>query len=448
MNKFSVIAKREYKRLVLTKTFLFATFFTPLFGLAISFAPLFFSTYKSEAVRLAVVDRTGEIAAELRRQLRSNDLDDDQETLTETTQNGEKIGGEDKISSRIKNDFVIETVSVTDEDSARVRRELTNRILSDSLDIYLYIPPNIIDGKAKIEIYGRNTSDVLTRTRIERATNRIVRDLRLSRSNIDRSQMEQINRSVDFELTKVSENGEEEDDGSSSLVFVFILGFMTYLLLILNGQQIINAVIEEKETRIAEILFSSATPFELMLGKLFGVGFAGLTQFGIWLFSLVLFGIYGAASASSVGFSLRFPNVSPFVFVGLLVFFLIGYFIYGTIYTIIASITTTIQEAGQLLFIPMIFLMTTFYSAFLVVREPNSIISQVLSLFPFSAPIAMPVRMILQTPPIWQILLSVLFSLVSIVCLVWLAGKIYRVGMLMYGKRATLPEIWHWIKLS
>ncbi len=256
--------------------------------------------------------------------------------------------------------------------------------------------------------------------------------------------LKDLSRNVDLSKTTISEKGDEK---STEGIFAasFIVGLMIYITLLIYGQQIMAAVVEEKETRIAEILFSSAKPFELMMGKLVGVGFAGLTQLAIWIISaLVLVGI-GLANMSAAGMSISIPDINALTVVYFFVFFLLGFFIYATIYALIGSMVTNVQEGGQFAMLPIMFLVIAFYLSFVVIRDPNSSISFWASIAPFLAPITMPVRILAETPPFWQIALSILLNCLAIAGLVWLAARVYRVGMLMYGKRATIPEVWKWI---
>jgi ABC-2 type transport system permease protein len=146
--------------------------------------------------------------------------------------------------------------------------------------------------------------------------------------------------------------------------------------------------------------------------------------------------------------NISLPDISPLTIVYFFIFFLLGFFIYATIYALIGSMVTSVQEGGQLAFPPILLLLMALYSAFPVIRSPNSDFSFWLSIAPFVSPIVMPVRMAIQTPPLWQVLLAILLNLATIIILVWTAARAYRVGMLMYGKKATIPELWRWIRQS
>jgi ABC-2 type transport system permease protein len=148
----------------------------------------------------------------------------------------------------------------------------------------------------------------------------------------------------------------------------------------------------------------------------------------------------GAELAESI------PTISPLMVVYFLIFFVLGFFIYASIFALIGSMVTTVQEGGQFAFPPIMILLIGFYFSFAVVRDPNSTLSFWVSIAPFFAPITMPVRILAETPPFWQIALAIGVNAVAIAGLVWLAARVYRVGMLMYGKRATFPEVWKWIR--
>jgi len=216
--------------------------------------------------------------------------------------------------------------------------------------------------------------------------------------------------------------------------------------LAIYGNVIMGAVVEEKETRIAEILFSSARPFELMLGKLFGVGLAGLTQLSIWMTSaVVILGLL--ASQTDLGPILGMvPTITPFMLILFLIFFLLGFFIYASIFALIGSMVTSMQEGGQFAFPPVLIMLAGFYFCFPVIRDPNSTLSVLVSMAPFLAPITMPVRILAEMPPFWQIGVAIVVNVATIAVLVWITARVYRVGMLMYGKRATIPEVWKWIR--
>ena len=250
-----------------------------------------------------------------------------------------------------------------------------------------------------------------------------------------------------FVITQVDKTGAEKED-SGGFWAGFIIAFMIYLILAIYGQMIMSAVVEEKETRIAEILFSSAKPFQLLMGKLAGVALAGLTQFGIWVISAAVALTLAVPYVKSSGMNIPLPAISPLSIIYFLIFFVIGFFLYASIFALIGSMVTTVQEGGQFAFVPIMIMLSGFYFSFAVVRDVNSPMAVWSSILPFLAPMTMPVRIMAEMPPLWQILLSIGINGIAIAGLVWAAARVYRIGMLMYGKRATLPEVWRWIRQS
>ena len=250
--------------------------------------------------------------------------------------------------------------------------------------------------------------------------------------------MAKASESVDL---KTVEAGGKESKGEASFFFVFGIGLLIYMSVLLYGQFVLGAVIEEKETRIAEILFSSMRSFPLMMGKLVGVSLVALTQLGIWAMAFLAFSLWAAG-----GSSITLPHIPPMLFVYFVAYFLMGYFIYATVYAVVGSMVTTTQEGGQLALPVVLMLVAGFYLSFNIIRSPSSPLAFWASMFPFFAPITMLVRIVTETPPLWQILLSLGIGVATVVGLMWVASRIYRVGMLMTGKKATIPEVWRWVR--
>jgi ABC-2 type transport system permease protein len=272
-----------------------------------------------------------------------------------------------------------------------------------------------------------------------------VREQRLIEANVDAETRLELFQPVEVQAVKVGAAGAERDTGGS-FVLVFAVGFVMYLAILMYGQVVLGAVIEEKETRIAEILFSSVKPFALMMGKLVGVSMVALTQLAIWGLAFSAFALYGVGLLSTRGLDASIPTIpfSHYIYFGL--FFLLGYFIYATIYALVGSMVTTAQEGGQLAMPIILILVISFYLFLPVSRSPDSSFSFWVSMLPFSAPVAMLVRIVTQTPPFWQIALSLLIGFGTVLLIMWAASRIYRVGMLMYGKRASIPEAFRWAR--
>jgi ABC-2 type transport system permease protein len=342
--------------------------------------------------------------------------------------------------------YAVERVEQAGRTSEELMQGLDARVKANELDAYLVLPEDVLAGGETV-YRSRNVADQFTRNHIKDALTRAVRDARLEERGIRPEVMRAVNEPVDMKTEKVGGGAGEAEDKGEGFALVFGTGFVIYLSILLYGQVVLGAVVEEKETRIAEILFSSIRPFPLMLGKLIGVSLVALTQFAIWGLALALFSLYGVAALASggvpVNFNLHIP-ASAFAYV--LLFFALGYFLYASLYALVGSMVTTAQEGGQLAMPIILMLVVGFYLVFPVMRSPDSPFAFWVSMVPFFAPITMLVRIMTQTPPGWQIALSLAIGFSTVALLVWLAGRVYRVGMLMYGKRATIPEVLKWIR--
>ncbi len=450
MKKFLAVVKHEYKKIVLKWSFLIATLLFPVLAGAFAVVPALIFSIKGEPTRIAVVDQTGKVAARLKSNLSPEKISDKARQSARDSMTDFNSSQEEKMkrgAKQLGESFIFTDYDAVEKPLEQIRRELNGKIADKQLDAYLLIPQNFEAADAKYEFFSRKSGDFVANETLKDALNEAVRSQRLADANISEAQLQDLSKDVALSVKKVSEKGDEKDS-QGSFFAAFIIGLMIYITLLIYGQQIMAAVIEEKETRIAEILFSSAKPFELMMGKLVGVGLAGLTQLAIWIISaLVLVGV-GLAQMSAAGLNITIPDITPLTVIYFFIFFLLGFFIYATIYALIGSMVTTVQEGGQFAMFPVIILIIGFYLSFAVIRDPNSPLSFWVSIAPFLAPITMPVRIIAETPPFWQIALSILLNGLAIAFLVWLAARVYRVGMLMYGKRATIPEVWKWIRQS
>ncbi|MGB7068299.1 MAG: ABC transporter permease [Pyrinomonadaceae bacterium] len=449
MNKFLAVVKYEYRKIVLKWAFVIGTLLFPLLAAAFAVVPAIIFSIKGEPTRISVVDPTGQILPRLKRSLSADAMAARaKEAMTESL--GDFSVSQDEKTKRsvesFGENFEFIDHSLAGKSADQIQNELLSEITSGRLDAYLIIPDDIESPDAKFIFRSRNAGDFVTNESLENALNDAVRTQRFRDANINEDRLEELSRKIKIDVKVIDETGEKDPD--SSFIAAFVIGLMIYITLAIYGQTIMAAVVEEKETRIAEILFSSASPFELMLGKLTGVGLAALTQLGIWIISgVVLVGI-GLAQMDAIGVNLSIPAISPLMIVYFFVFFLLGFFIYASIFALIGSMVTTVQEGGQFAFPPIMILLVGFYFCFAVIRDPDSTLSFWVSIAPFFAPITMPVRILSEMPPFWQIALAILVNGLAIAGIIWIAAKVYRVGMLMYGKRATIPEVFKWIRQS
>ena len=450
MKKFLAVVKHEYKKIVLKWTFLIATLLFPLIAAAFAVVPALIFSIKGDATRIVVVDRKGKIAPRVKDNLlkeeKQAEIDDAEGDALKNMTATQKEQME-RAAKQIEESFVFVQYNADGKTVEQIKRELNAKITDKDIDAYLIVPPNYDAADANFEFFSRKADDIISKSTMRNAINGAVRSQRLADANISEDNLKNLSRNVGLTAKQISEEGNEKDSGGT-IAAAFIVGLMIYITLLIYGQQIMAAVIEEKETRIAEILFSSAKPFELMMGKLVGVGLAGLTQLAIWITSALVLVAVGAATYSIAAMNITLPDITPLTIIYFFIFFILGFFIYATIYALIGSMVTTVQEGGQFAMLPVLLLIIGFYLSFAVIRDPNSKLAFWASVAPFVAPITMPVRILAETPPFWQIALAITLNGLAIAGLVWLAARVYRVGMLMYGKRATIPEVWKWIRQS
>jgi ABC-2 type transport system permease protein len=243
---------------------------------------------------------------------------------------------------------------------------------------------------------------------------------------------------------KLKKGEEEKESGFIQEYFsTFAMVFILYMTIIIYGVSIMRGVLQEKNSRVIEILLSSANSFQLMVGKILGLGSVGLTQYLIWsLMAIGLLLIGSGFTALPAGLT----SISPYIFIYFILFFILGYFLFASIYAGIGAMANTDQEAQQMS-APVVFLIIIpILVISFITRNPDSTTSVILSLIPFFTPILMFARVNISAPPLWQVWGSIGLLLLTIALFMWLSAKIYRVGMLMHGKRPTLPEIVRWLK--
>jgi ABC-2 type transport system permease protein len=445
MTKFLAVVKREYLTRVRTKMFIIFTILGPVMIALFTVVPAYIASIKPSATRIAIVDQTegGKMYERVSQSIRGMKNENSASAAQNANANSEKPFGETRNQrAATENSFLIEAAPLGGRSLEEVGRELSDKVRKDELEGYIILPPDILQA-GEVTYYGRNVGDDFTREQIRNSISRAVRDQRMDDENIPSDLIARINTPVQMKAIN-TESGRQESGGG--FFFVFIVGFLIYIMIIMYGQVILGAVVEEKETRIAEMLFSSVRSFTLMLGKLIGVSLVALTQFGVWALAFIAFALYGVNMLSQRGLSIQLPPVPPIFFLYFFLFFMLGYFIYATVYALVGSVVTTTQEGGQLAMPILFMLIMGFYFAFPVIRSPNSSLAFWVSMFPFFAPITMIVRIVTQTPPLWQIMLSLAIGYGTVILLMWLTAKIYRIGMLMYGKRATIPEVLRWIR--
>ncbi|HKS30680.1 MAG TPA: ABC transporter permease [Pyrinomonadaceae bacterium] len=450
MNKLLAIIKREYLQRVRSRMFVVWTILGPLMLVFFSVVPaLMFGIKAGDATHIVVVDETGKMYERVRTSLMDETLVDrgageGSENSPVRNLNATPEENVRRASRAMNGTYRVEPYNLNGRTTEDASRELSERVRSNQLDGYIIIPRDVLNT-GQISYHGRNTGDVVTMDQIRSRVAKAIRDQIIAEANVPARVFADISRPVQMEAQRITEKGSERDSGAG-FILVLVMGFLIYLMLVTYGQVILSAVVEEKETRIAELLFSSVRSFTLMMGKLIGVSLVALTQYSIWAVVFTLFALYGVGALAASGIPVELPQIPPSLVIYFIIFFLLGYFIYATIYALVGAMVTTAQEGGQVA-LPVIFLlMIGFYLSFAVMRSPNSSFAFWASMIPFWSPITMLVRIVTQQPPFWEIALSIAIGVATILLLLWLAARVYRIGMLMYGKRASIPEVIRWVR--
>ena len=418
MNRLWAIVRREYLERVRSKAFLIATLLGPILMAALTIAPALLAGRAGKPLHLALLDETGRLKGALEAALKTKRLQDQPRFILETAGDGDLEANE---------------------------RALKTKVLEGRLDGYLKLPKDALTRSAA-EYYGKTVSNMVDIRLLEDAVSSAITSERLTGAGVDRSRVEELTRGADLKPVRLSATGEREDRGAGFLLS-FTLMMMLYTTLLMWGQAVLTSVIEEKSSRVVEVIVSSVRPHHLLAGKLLGVGAAGLTQFLAWVVTLLLISLFAAGIAAGLGAG-KLPEIAPLTLVFFVVYFLLGYLMYAALFAAVGSCVNTTQEAQSLAFPVMTPLILAVMFFPMVLQSPDSPLSVALSLVPLFAPLLMFLRISILTPPFWQIAVSVLLCVLTIVLILLVASRVYRVGILMYGKRPTFPEIMKWVGRS
>jgi ABC-2 type transport system permease protein len=420
-NKMLIVLKHEFLLKLRSKSFIILTFLTPLLLSLTVVIPLLVSNLnQGEKTKIVIVDETGILG----KHFHSN------------------AKGTGKASS-----ITYEIIS-SPSSAARITDSLKKQISSKEIEGYLRIPSDIVTNTSAKAILGvRNASNFSELREISDEFRTILSNERLRLRGIDPAILDSLNSEKSIEILKVTNDTETKDNGIGFAAGYFT-GFLIYITLLIHGSLIMQSVIEEKSSRVIELLISSITPKELLLGKILGVCLAGMLQIAVWALMIGILALFALpAIAVTIGPSLA-TIITPASLIFLVLYFIGGFLIYATLY---ATVGATVEQASDaqsmttpitiLVMIP-IFVMTT------VIEAPSTTTSTILSLIPFFSPILMMARIYSETPPLWQIGLSFILMGTTFYIIMTGAAKIYRTGILMYGKKFTFKEVFKWLKYS
>lgn len=435
MNNIFLITKREFLTQVKKKSFIILTLLAPILLIAFgSVIGLMFKANESHSI-IEVVDKSG------------------------------------LFKNQLKSDDQINYVFVSAADE---KLKINNLKGNESLDGILILPElkseNFDDLEQNTRLVINSKIGFDTKQKIVSDINNVIKKEKIKQLGIAETQLNNLDKSFTLKTINVSENNQEDSDLNFGVktVLSMLLMYVTFMFIIIYGVRVMRSVLEEKNNRVVEIIISSVKPFELMMGKILGVTLVALTQFFVWITMSVIGAVVlntGFSSmpknmpggsegmmskfdilqmGSQISHSLLELNFPLIIFV-FIVFFLLGYIFYSSIYAAIGSAVDNETETQQFTLFAILPLTLGMYGSFTLMNNPDGPLGFWLSIIPFTSPVAMIARIPFGVPA-WQIALSIGLLLGTTIFMIFLAGKIYRVGILMYGNKATLKELWKWIK--
>lgn len=445
MNKILLIIRREYLSRVKKKSFIIMTFLTPLIIAGFYGLIIYFSIK-------GISDKTDKVA-----------VINENKTLTEKLASNKNV-----------------TYVYVDKSFEHLKKSLSH----SDYDYILYLPDFDIEQPKGIELIGTKQAGLTLNGRISDSIEDLIRDYKLKKSGISQSDLDNLKSKVSINTKKIGDTGKEENSSAgASTIIAFVAGVLMFMFIMLYGVQVMRGVIEEKTSRIIEIMISSVKPFQLMMGKIVGIALVGLTQFLLWI--VLTFSISALAvsifvskddakkmATSSTQITAATPGaqqmqsvamnngplgdvqksiqnlelgkiISVFIF-----YFLGGYLFYSALYAAIGSAVDSETETQQFMMPVMMPLLLGYaLSLSVVTNDPYGNVAFWLSMIPFTSPIAMVVRLPYGVPG-WELALSMGILIIGFIGTVWFAARIYRVGILMYGKKASFKEMvkWFWYK--
>jgi len=439
-NKILIVAKREYLERVRTRAFVLMTLLVPILMSAAMLFPLYMSAKSgpsSSVRRIRILDATGAgVGDRIAQNIRSDSA----------------------IADTVQGPFV---VAVSPADLPAAEKAAEQEVMKPkSLQGYLVVDDSTITGK-RAKYFGRNAATISDMDRLETAVRQSVLTVRLEREGVRPAVINDVAKNrLELSREKLTEKGR----GGSGLTGLFagiIVGVLLLMSIIVNGQMVMRGVLEEKTTRVAEVVISSIKPESLLAGKVIGVGGAGLTQMIAWLvlggyFQSFFAPIVLKAAGAGAAVATSGPSTVASGFAGMawsvlgvsIAYFLVGFVFYATLYAAVGSMVNSDQEAQQAQTPVMLLLMSGWIFVNPVIINPNSTLAVVLSWLPWASPVIMPIRMGLTSVSPASVAGSLLLALLGSIGAVWLAGRIYRVGMLMYGKKPSFAELAKWIRYA
>lgn len=462
MDKLLAVIRREFFETVRTKSFMISTLLVPVIMAASMTVPMLLARQSgAKKLTVGVADQTGALFDPLDRELQSDPnkdyLKDGARKYELVAASPEQLGNLEEYA-RYKDEVEAAGKEAQERKSktpASVAEpapipprgtppgELIKKMKADAL---VEIRPKVLTGESEPIYYSENVGDFEPIRRIENALNSVVMVQRFEGTNLPPERIKELTKGVDLTPRKVKEGGEIAKGNFGTEYFTAIFfAIMLYMMTMMSGMALSRGLLEEKGNRIIEILVSSVTPFQLMTGKILGHALVILSQLLAW--SVMGAALYMAAgSAERSAGVLSVMNLTLLGYLG--VYFLLGYLLYAALFAAVGAICTTEMEAQQTQTPILLLQMVPLLAAIAIVRQPDSGWSVGLSMFPFTAPSIMMMRMALKPPPMVEILASIGILILSVAAAFWAVSKIFRVGILMTGKKMTIPEVVRWLRAA
>lgn len=431
MKKILLVIQREYMTRVLKKSFWISSLLAPVLITAIYAIPIWLAMKDKEVKKIAILDQS--------HLWKASDLQDKELVFT----------------------FVSKSEAV-----------FKSQFASEGYDAFVSVPGDVLTNPKGLHIYSSKNIGLSLKESVERLIQNKVRQELMYKAGISAKVYEDTQVDVDSETITISETGDETNSSSAgAMILAGVMGLILYVTLLLYGSQVMNGVIEEKSNRIIEVIISSVKPYQLMLGKIIGVGLVGLTQFVLWIvLTIGLTQVTGKfyASKAKAAVELSQGNTSaemnkamqdspmgevtkvlestniPLILLSFLFYFFVGYLLYSSLFAAIGSAVESPTEAQQFTFIVMIPIILSFLLAQYTMQDPDSTIAFWASMIPFTSPINMMVRLPYGVP-VWELAVSMALLVLGFLACSWLSARIYRVGILMYGKKVTWKELAKWL---
>ncbi|MHB1022049.1 MAG: ABC transporter permease [Acidobacteriaceae bacterium] len=414
MHNIFLIARREYLERVRTKAFILSTILIPVFMIGASILPAYMATRGSSEKEIAIVSADSELGSLVQQQLQAND----QKT---------------KVSADLF------------EPLPGIRKRLTKEVQDKKLDGYLWLTFTGDKSAApRGEYFSRSAGDLQFVAHLQDVVHDAFVDEHMKQHGVQDAEAKDMMTPVNIDLRQVDRGS--DSNSLSTFAGAFALMLLLYMTVLVHGINVGRSIIEEKNSRVFEVLLSIIKPDEMLAGKILGVGSVGLTQIAIWIGAGVALAGSGLVMAATQGdISL---HLSPVLLIAFALCFILGFIFYSALAAMLGAMVNSEQEMQQLNLFVVLPLVACMVMMGYVISNPSSWLSVLMSLFPPTAPLIMYLRIAIQTPPLWQIALSLVLMLAGVYLAIWIASRIYRVGILMYGKRPSLPEMLRWLKYS